>query len=30
VRRELLTPFGLGGYVTMEEVVKHFDPEAVR
>jgi glutamyl-tRNA synthetase len=30
VRRELLTPFGLGGYVTMEELVTHFDPDAIR
>ena len=30
VRRDLLTPFGLGGYVTMEELVEHFDPNAIR
>jgi glutamyl-tRNA synthetase len=29
VRRELLTPFGLGEYVTMEELVAHFDPDAI-
>jgi glutamyl-tRNA synthetase len=29
VRRELLTPFGLGECVTMEELVKHFDPDAI-
>jgi glutamyl-tRNA synthetase len=30
VRRELLEPFGLGGYDTMQELVKHFDPERIR
>jgi glutamyl-tRNA synthetase len=30
LRRELLAPFGLGGYVTMEELVEHFDPDAIR
>jgi len=30
VRRDLLTPFGLGAYVTMEELVEHFDPKAIR
>jgi len=30
VRRDLLTPFGLGAYVTMEELVEHFDPNAIR
>src|SRR3954447_15342833 len=30
VRRELLGPFGLGKYVTMEELVAHFDPERIR
>src|SRR3954465_3276347 len=29
VRRELLAPFGLGKYVTMEELVAHFDPERI-
>ena len=30
VRRELLTPFGLGGYDTMQELVTHFDPARIR
>jgi glutamyl-tRNA synthetase len=30
VRRELLSPFGLGGYATMEELVTHFDPTRIR
>jgi glutamyl-tRNA synthetase len=30
VRRELLTPFGLGECETMEELVEHFDPRVVR
>jgi len=30
VRRELLTPFGLGGYDTMHELVTHFDPARIR
>jgi glutamyl-tRNA synthetase len=30
VRRELLTAFGLGGCVTMEELVEHFDAAAIR
>jgi glutamyl-tRNA synthetase len=30
VRRELLTPFGLGNCVTMEELVDHFDPGRIR
>jgi glutamyl-tRNA synthetase len=30
VRRELLAPFGLGGCVTMEELVTHFDPGRIR
>jgi len=30
VRGELLAPFGLGGCETMEELVEHFDPEAIR
>ena len=30
VRRELLAPFGLGDFVTMEELVTHFDPERIR
>jgi len=29
VRGELLAPFGLGGYDTMEELVTHFDPGAI-
>src|SRR5206468_12526062 len=28
-RRELLVPFGLDGYATMEELVTHFDPNAI-
>jgi glutamyl-tRNA synthetase len=30
VRRELLAPFGLGDYATMDELVTHFDPEQIR
>jgi glutamyl-tRNA synthetase len=30
VRGELLRPFGLGAYGTMEELVEHFDPSAIR
>jgi glutamyl-tRNA synthetase len=30
VRSELLEPFGLGGYDTMEELVTHFDPARIR
>jgi glutamyl-tRNA synthetase len=30
VRRELLAPFGLAGYETMEELAEHFDPAAIR
>jgi glutamyl-tRNA synthetase len=30
VRRELLTPFGLAGSATMQELVEHFDPQAIR
>jgi glutamyl-tRNA synthetase len=30
VRRELLAPFGLAGYETMEELAEHFDPTAIR
>jgi glutamyl-tRNA synthetase len=30
VRRELLTPFGLGDCVTMDELVTSFDPDAIR
>jgi glutamyl-tRNA synthetase len=30
VRRELLAPFGLGTYATMQELVDHFDPQAIR
>jgi glutamyl-tRNA synthetase len=30
VRRELLAPFGLAGYDTMQELVEHFDPTAIR
>ena len=30
VRRELLTPFGMGNCVTMEELVANFDPERIR
>jgi glutamyl-tRNA synthetase len=30
VRRELLAPFGLADYVTMEELAAHFDPERIR
>jgi glutamyl-tRNA synthetase len=30
VRRELLAPFGLAGYETMEELAEHFDPPAIR
>jgi glutamyl-tRNA synthetase len=30
VRSELLAPFGLGDCVTMDELVTHFDPDAIR
>jgi len=30
VGRELLAPFGLAGYETMEELAEHFDPTAIR
>jgi glutamyl-tRNA synthetase len=30
VRRELLTPFELGSYATMQELVDHFDPRLIR
>jgi glutamyl-tRNA synthetase len=30
VRAELLRPFGLAGCATMEELVSHFDPHAIR